>query len=245
MSYANGPRIVTDGLVCCLDAANRKSYPGSGTTLYDLSGNGTNATLANGASFNSSEKGYITFNSSTSDYFSTSPGEVFYEYGTEITACAWFKRNGTISGGAGGGQSTQNVDNWSTDPATNVWLFHGNTSNTIAFYVNANNNGSYYYRSRNSSVLDNNTWYFICGTCSSSLIKLYTNGVQDGGSATGVNSGIIVNNSNSVVQYGKDPRYSTNRYFNGSVGQTLLYNRELSADEILQNFNATKGRFGL
>jgi hypothetical protein len=38
MSYANGPRIVTDGLVCCLDAANRKSYPGSGTTWYDLSG---------------------------------------------------------------------------------------------------------------------------------------------------------------------------------------------------------------
>jgi hypothetical protein len=240
MAYRNGPKIVTDGLVLCLDAAISKSYPGSGTTLYDLSGYGTNATLSNGASFNSSEKGYITFDG-TNDYLSTSPGEVFYEYGTEITACAWFKRNGTITFGSGGGQSTQNVDNG----AYNVWLFHGGNNNTMIFYVRGNNNGSYYWISRSSSVLNDNTWYFICGTCSSSLIKLYTNGVQDGASGNGVNSGIIVNNSNSVVQYGKDPRYSTNRYFNGSVGQTLLYNRELSADEIRQNFNATRGRFGV
>jgi hypothetical protein len=243
MGINYSPKIVTDGLVLCLDAANPLSYPGSGNTVYDLSGYGDNATI-NGASYYSNNKGYFYFDG-VNDYISTTPGEVFYQYDTELTACAWFKRNGTITGGSGGGQSTQNVDNWSTNPATNVWLFHGNNNNTIIFYVNADDNGSYYYRSRTTPVLDDNTWYFICGTCSSSLIKIYVNGTMYGSAATGINNGNIVNNSNSVVQYGKDPRFATNRFFNGSIGPNYLYNRELTPSEILQNYLATKGRFGL
>ena len=45
MSYSNGPRIATDGLVLCLDAGNSKRYSGSGTTWNDLSGNGKNGTI--------------------------------------------------------------------------------------------------------------------------------------------------------------------------------------------------------
>jgi hypothetical protein len=241
MSVSVNPDIVTDGLVLCLDAANPESYPGSGTSVYDLSTYNTNATLNNGAVATSN---IFTFDG-TNDFLTTSPGQAYYQYGTELTACAWFKRNGTIAGGSGGGQSTQDVDNWSTNPATNVWLFHGNTNNTIIFYVNADNNGSYYARSRTTPVLDDNTWYFICGTCSSSLIKIYVNGMMHGSAATGINSGNIVNNSNSVVQYGKDPRYGSNRFFNGSIGANYLYNRELSISEIQKNYKALKGRYGL
>ena len=57
MALAHSPKIVTDGLVLCLDAANPKSYPGSGTTWTDLSGNGNNGTLVNGASYNSVNNG--------------------------------------------------------------------------------------------------------------------------------------------------------------------------------------------
>jgi hypothetical protein len=243
MSYQNGPpKIVTDGLVLMLDPIISKSYPGSGNTIYDLSGRGNNGTIY-GATYWSDGRGSFYFDG-VNDYISTTPGEVFYQYGTELTACAWFKRNGTITGGSGGGQSTQNVDNWSTDPAGNVWLFHGNTNNTISFYVNANNNGSYYYRGVTSPVLDDNTWYFICGSCNTSNLKIYRNGILTG-TTTGINAGIIVNNSNSVVQYGKDPRYATNRFFKGLIGANYLYNRELTATEILHNYNATKYRFGL
>jgi hypothetical protein len=241
MAIYGGPDIITDGLVLCLDAANSKSYSGSGNTVYDLSIRNTNATLNGGATANSS---IFTFDG-VNDFISTSPGEVFYQYTTELTVCAWFKRNGTIAGGSGGGQSTQDVDNWSTNPATNVWLFHGNNNNTITFYVNGNNSGTYYSINRSTPVLNDNIWYFICGTCTSSLIKIYLNGLISGTAANGIINGIIVNNSNSVVQYGKDPRYSTNRFFNGYVGPNYLYNRALSESEILINYNATKGRFGL
>ena len=240
MSYQNGPpKIVTDGLVLMLDPIISKSYPGSGNTLYDLSGRGNNGTI-NGATYWSDGKGSFNFDG-VNDYISTTPGEVFYQYNTELTTCAWFKRNGTITGGSGGGQSTADSDNWSL---SNVWLFHGNPNNTISFYVNAVNNGSYYYRAIDSPILDDRTWYFICGSCNSTNLKLYINGILYA-TTTGITTGNIVNNSNSVVQYGKDPRYATNRFFNGQISANYLYNRELTASEILHNYNATKYRFGL
>jgi hypothetical protein len=240
MGYANGPKIITDNLVLYADPGNLKSYPGSGTSVYDLTTYQSNFSLENGAQINN---GSFIFDG-TNDFTTTTPGQVFYQYTTNLTACAWFRRNGTITGGSGGGQSTQNVDNWSTHPATNVWLFHGNPGNTITFYVNAVNDSSYYSRGISTPVLNDNTWYFICGTCSASSTKIYVNGIQTG-MTTGINVGSIVNNSNSVVQYGKDPRFASDRFFNGSVGVNYLYNRELSSVEILQNYINSKGRFGL
>ena len=61
MAYRNGPKIVTDGLVLCLDAAIGKSYPGSGNTWYDLSGNGNNCTLYNSPSFLNDNIGCLDF----------------------------------------------------------------------------------------------------------------------------------------------------------------------------------------
>ena len=61
MSNNYGPKIVTDGLVLCLDAADQNSYPGSGNTWYDLSGNGNNGTLVNGVGYNSGNLGSLVF----------------------------------------------------------------------------------------------------------------------------------------------------------------------------------------
>ena len=66
-----GKPIVTDGLVLCLDAANPKSYPGSGTTWTDLSGNGNNGTLVNGVGYNSDNGGSLSFDG-VNDYVSKS-----------------------------------------------------------------------------------------------------------------------------------------------------------------------------
>jgi hypothetical protein len=70
MALAHSPSIVTSGLVLCLDAANPKSYPGSGTTWTDLSGNGNNGTLVNGPTYSSVNGGSIVFDGSN-DYIST------------------------------------------------------------------------------------------------------------------------------------------------------------------------------
>ena len=61
MAFIHSPKLVTNGLVLCLDAANKLSYPGSGTTWYDLSGNANNGTLTNGPTFNSANSGSIVF----------------------------------------------------------------------------------------------------------------------------------------------------------------------------------------
>ena len=61
MALSHSPSIVTNGLVLCLDAANSKSYPGSGTTWTDLSGRGNNGTLVNGVGYNSGNLGSLVF----------------------------------------------------------------------------------------------------------------------------------------------------------------------------------------
>jgi len=231
--YANG-KIVTDGLVLCLNAADKNSYPGSGTTWSDTSGNGNSGTLTNGPTFNSGNGGAIVFDG-TNDYSTTVAGQAFYQYTNQITVCWWMKRNGTITNGAGGGQATFGSDNMST----NVWLMHGIDDNTVRFYVN--DSGT--WRNTPSTTLIDNTWYHLAGTINTTNISMYMNGVLIT-TSSGISTG-ITNNSNSIIGWGFDPRFSSGRFFNGSVANCQVYNRTLSASEILQNYNAQKSRFGL
>jgi hypothetical protein len=228
--YAFG-KIVTDGLVLALDAADRNSYPGSGTTWNDLSGNNSNSTLTNGPTFSNNS---IVFDG-VDDYTTTTAGEAFYQYTNQLSVCWWVKRNSDLITGAGCGQSTLSLDSM----LTNVWLMHGNTNNTVTFYVN--DNGT--WKNIASSILDNNTWYFLSGTINTSNIIMYINGALYG-TSTGISTG-IVNNSNSVIASGRDPRVSSGRYLNGSIANIQVYNRTLSSQEILQNYNAQKSRFNL
>ena len=231
--FANG-RIVTDGLVLSLNAADKNSYPGSGTTWFDTSERGNNSSLVNGPTFNSGNGGAIVFDG-TDDYSTTTAGQAFYQYTNQLSVCWWVKRNGTITGGSGGGQSTINVDNMST----NVWLMHGNSNNTVNFYVN--DNGT--WRTTSTSALDNNTWYFLVGTINTTNISVYMNGILTS-TSSGISTG-ITSNSNSIIGWGFDPRYLSGRFFNGSIASAYVYNRTLSASEILQNYNAQKTRFNI
>jgi hypothetical protein len=231
--YAFG-KIVTNGLVLALDAADKNSYPGSGTAWRDMSGNNSNSTLTNSPTFNSANGGSIVFDG-VDDYTTTTAGQAFYQYTNQLSVCWWIKRNGDLLTGAGCGQSTLSLD----DMTSNVWLMHGNTNNTVTFYVN--DNGA--WKNIASSILDNNTWYFLAGTINTSNIIMYINGTLYG-TSTGISTG-IVNNSNSVVVLGRDPRVSSGRYLNGSIANIQVYNRTLSTSEILQNYNAQKSRFNL
>lgn len=229
-----GPNIVRNGLVLNLDAASARSYPGSGTTWTDLSGFRNNGTLTNGPTFSSANGGSVVFDG-TNDYVVTTSGQTYYQYTTQLSVCCWIRRNGILGQGTGVGQATFNADNMST----NVWLMHGETSNIFTFYVN--DNGT--WRSVTSALINDATWYFITGTISTTNIQVYVNGVLSN-SSTGISTGIR-SNSNSVIGLGCDIRYPTSRLFKGNIASTQVYNRALSATEILQNYNATKARFGL
>jgi hypothetical protein len=216
--------VVQNGLISSIDAGNFLSYPTTGTVWKDLSGYEDNFTLTNGPTWNSSNGGFITFDG-TDDYCATAAGAPFYQYTNKLSVSWWMKRNGAITGGAGGGQSTIGVDGMST----NVWLMHGGGT-SMTFYVN--DSGSWV--SLDSGTIPDNTWTHLVATVSNTATKFYVNGVLIN-DTSGVSQ--ITINPNSIIGWGFDPRYLSGRFFNGSIHSAQVYNRELSSDEVYQNYS--------
>ena len=215
MSFNYSPRIITDGLVLYLDAANTRSYPGSGTTWNDLSRSGNNGTLTNGPTFSSANGGSIVFDGSN-DYVNL--GNPTSLNILNFTVCIWCKSS-TFT-------NFQNIIFKGTNIAQYGILF----TSTGDWYVQPNGPST-------SDLVSLNTWNYFVGTYDGSQITAYRNGVQK---IQYVNSQA---NYGTLVTIGADT--VNNRYFNGNIAQTQIYNRALSATEILQNYNATKTRFGL
>lgn len=224
MSFVHSPKIVTDGLVLALDAGNTKSYPGSGTTWFDKSGNARNGTLTNGPTF---ATGSIVFDG-TDDFVSFSS----YPTQTQITCEAWVKVDtsnistpfvaGWVMGVEGNFRIIYNLTGWSWVCATtsNGWYSPGTAID-------------YNYSSSISNI-----WFQVVGTYNSSHNSLYVNGtLQSTGSTISGNvngGGFNISQGVSNVAYQKG---------SGSIYRT--YNKALSASEIQQNFNATRGRYGI
>ena len=229
-----GPPKATGGTISSSNGYTIHKFTSSGTFTPKLR---TNFTLTNGPTFSSSNGGYINFDG-TNDYIITSASSTFYKYENELTVSWWVKLNTTLSR-PGCGQSTLDVDAM----GTNVWLMHGNASNQFTFYVN--DSGT--WRAVDSSVLTVGSWYNVTGTINTTNVSIYVNGSLSA-TAAGITTGIL-NNSNSIITFGIDPRYltliSSYTFFNGSVGAGMVYNRALSSSEILQNYNIQKSRFGL
>jgi hypothetical protein len=218
MTTNRGPKIINDGLVLYLDAANSKSYGGSGNTWFDLSGNGNNGTLQNGVDYNSDNKGSLVFDG-VDDYVLT-PVNID---ANPSSVGAWF--NASSLSGARGIVLTDN-GGWDKGFEINEGVFSiyiGNNLQSTAVSASAN------------------TWYFGLLTYTSSSMSFYINGynIWNGG-APGQTSG-------STIEIGRAnfPNGNGSRFFQGKIAQVSVYNRALSASEILQNYNTTKGRFNL
>lgn len=239
MSYHNGPKIVSEGLVLYLDAANSKSYSGTGTTWTDLSGNSNNATLVNGPTYSSLNGGGIVLDA-IDDFISITPSASLkvdagnftilsvHKIGTAFdTYGQFFYQSGDGSGAA-----------------TNKSIFfQRNGANTINldFY----GNGSSFNFGINSFAA--NTLVFIAVSFNKAALTsvYFRNGVF---SSVQTHTGSPSFTNLSSVQIGK--RYDTTAGFSakdldGTNYITMLYNRDLNNTEILQNYNALRGRFGL
>ena len=225
MGLAHSPSIVTDGLVLCVDAANTKSYPGSGTTWTDVSGKGYDGTLTNGPTFSSNYGGNIVFDGSND--FVTGVHNSELNLRNDVTVECWFRRTGSRS-------------SW-------VRIFgKGNSSNrTYGLWYHVNNNYFLYQRYGPSSInvmptipVVLNTWYHMVGTSSGSNHTLYLNGVNVG---TGSNSSTFHSSSDPY----KVGSFDGSFHHIGDVSNCRIYNRGLSEAEVKQNYNAHKGRFGL
>ena len=216
MSIKYGPDIVKSNLTCLFDSVNVKSYPGSGNTWTDLSGNGNNATKSGGVSYNS---GYMSFDGSGYFYTDTSKvtvNKTAYTKMAFIYVTNFNYSNNIISGG--------------TD-AHAFWLGGGNT-------LKMGHNGSWYL-AQTTTTMSLNQWYFVAGTFNTTDgYKVYHNGVLEGSS----------NNVNTWSTSANDTyigAFSAANNFSGKINNVMVYNRALTDSEIMQNFNALRGRYSL
>lgn len=230
MSIAGGPDIVENGLVLHLDAADSNSYPGSGTVWTDLSGNGNNGTLTNGPTYSSANKGSIVFDG-TNDYVSTNYTS---SLGNNLSFGAWAY---PTSAGQFAGSDIISKGYSSSTPFAS-WGIDFQSNNTFRFFVSDNT----IFNPVVSSVQSLNKWYYIFATYTNKILNAYINGIL---AATITNTNDPLDNSSPVyigVWYND---LVSNNFFTGRIAQTQVYNRALSASEVLQNYNATKGRYGL
>jgi len=220
MGLDHSPLIVTNGLLLYLDAANTRSYSGSGLSVYDLSGSGNTSLLINGPTYSSSNLGYFVLDG-TNDYVNVNSLANILPY-TAYTKIAYFY-----------------VTNFST--SNNI--ISGGFSGQHAFWLQglqklyAGHNGAWSTVTGNTT-LSLNTWYFGAVTYNNTTgWKLYLNGREDGTSADTTTFG----GAQEIVL----GAYVTGNNFTGRISNVQVYNRALSATEIVQNYNATKRRYGL
>jgi hypothetical protein len=239
MGFGRGPNIVTDGLVLCLDAASHKSYPGSGTTWYDLSGNGNNGTLTNGPTFSDNS---LVFDGSN-DYSVSGTLEGSF---TNFSVIVWFyptsitNYENVIDCNYAYNGTTGNIGpRLEIDSGGGLrWIYSQDTTSNSNFY-------SHYSL---GSGLVANKWYHVAITYngSSNSSVSYYNGNSSGNSRGLVGSATGFLGSFTNVNIGRGFSLGgVERYFTGKISNSLIYNRTISSEEVLQNYNATKSRFGL
>ena len=237
------PPIVTNGLVLNLDCGNRLSYPTSGTTWTDLSGNNNNGTLTNGPTFNPNNLGSIVFDGGD-DFVNFNTSSLKFN-DTDVTMNVWFKTNINSN-------TYQDLIVLASSPQNN---FMGILKSRSGI-----NNGSVYAtlsQAGNATPLFSNLSGNILITAgiinysavftkigSTYSIFLYRNGVLDNSTATSLTSYDMTTWSDFFARLGSGgPTYP--EILNGNIYISQIYNRALTSTEILQNYNAYKSRFGL
>jgi len=222
MGIGYGPRVVTDGLVLALDAADVSSYPGSGTTWTDLSGQGNNGTLDNSVTFTSNNGGGFSFDGT--DEIISLPKIITTN---DFTICQFI----SYTSDTGEGWTFEQYNYGAGRLILNTVLIGG--SNKFRFFIGGNAFNS-------STTLVSGQKYFICCVRIGSIGGIYINGNLD---ATGGLNSNSVDNTTSAI--GGSRAFSLDKQFIGDIYTTSVYNRALTASEIQQNFNALRGRFGI
>jgi hypothetical protein len=229
MALFHSPRIVTNGLVLCLDAANTKSYPGTGTTWTDLSSSRNNCTLVNGPTFVSGANAHFVFDG-TNDHvtFSTQPPVGNSNLSSTVEIIAFRDSISTFEILFGGGLENTNQSYY--------YGFNAGASSFITSYY-ANDQGG-------NTPTTNVAWNHYVGTYNNSAGSRYRyfNGTLLSPSQ---DSGVTNTQASTYAIAAFNQGAQLFYYFKGKISVVKIYNRALSAAEVQQNFNATRSRFGI
>ena len=236
MAVGYNPSIVSDGLVFYIDPANTRCYSGSGNTANGLIG-GINGTLVNGVGFTSSNNGSFVFDG-TNDYISVPHSSSISASTTNsFTLSTWFLS--TVNGTS----STLEIVNKRNNTGGPTYVSYGlswrrvSTTDTIFARVGFTDTS---VSDLNSTALNQNVWYSATETFDGTNHKLYINGaLNQSGSISGktiLDDGFPL----TINSY-----TGSSEFLAGKTSIVLYYNRALSQQEILQNFNATRFRYGI
>jgi hypothetical protein len=221
MSVVANPNIVTSGLILCLDAANPKSYPGTGTSWFDVSGNNAIGTLTNGVSYSSNNLGILTFDGVDDRVNVVNTIPPLSNLTIEL-----FLRTSVVDG-------TQNI-------FLDQFFSLRYEINSNKFNIHLGNGSAWAYTTLlSTTTVVANTWYQTAWTWNGSTAVMYVNGVAENSLSSGAASSTTGNIT--LGQHTPDTAYA----WAGSMGSVKIYNTALTSDQVLQNFNATRGRFGI
>jgi hypothetical protein len=219
MGIAYNTSIVLDGLVFALDAANSRCYSGSGITFDGLI-SGTGGTLVNGVGFTSSNNGSFILDG-TNDWINV-PSNPSFAF-DNFTMSAWFKSSD---------KSRYNdiISRYSLGIVT-VLIYSDITTGSFVFDV-----GPSRLRDTSSDIV-NGVWNYVTARRSSGNLEVFINGIR---------SNFTVSTANGFIDADRWRIGTTNAsgdFANCNISQVQFYNRALSAQEIKQNYNATKKRY--
>jgi len=234
MALQHSPSIITDGLVLYLDAANPRSYPGAGTTWTDLSGNGNNGTLVNGVGYNSDNGGSLVFDGSN-DIVNLNEN-IDFDITEPWSFSLWISPNFT-----GQWRHILSKDNGTTNCS---WMFH--SSNIFSWYQSFHNSTAYIWYTSGMTLgntIPTNQFSELTITCSPvdadrTYFIAYLNGSEK---STTTFTWSPINRTQTFNRIGG----VSTRFFLGNLAATKIYNRALTPQEVQQNFNALRNRYGI
>lgn len=242
MAFHYSPKSVTDKLMLALDAGNPNSYPGSGTTWYDLSGNNYHFTLVNSPTFGN-HKNTPGFTFDKVDDYARYLGPVQQDFGSE---CSFQIVVSSIGGAGFGGCSRLMATGASTTSGQDYqyyFCFASCDAYRFGIWYNYNNTGlgGIYPTSPLGTANDDYRVVVYTWSAAANSIKIYVNGVLEttnSFTATVFNYALV-----DRLVIGANNGFGENSYVR--VNSVLMYNKQLSATEVQQNYNALKARFSL
>ena len=239
MGISGGPNIIEDGLVLALDASDKNSYPGSGTTWKNLAGT-TTGSLTNGPTFSSTNGGLIVFDG-VNDYivlpsqndaqlpltgFGSFTGADTNAYSLEM----WIKTSqiaGSVSFEAPGLIARDNGDIY-----CNLTLYNG-----YVYFTRYDN--AWLSNLKSTTMVSNNVWHQIVYVNNTNETgSIYIDGISEVTGPSALSGTNYFSPDNIGLGY-------SGRYYSGSMANIKFYDKSLNATEILQNYNALKSRFNL
>lgn len=253
MAVEYNPSIVTNGLILCLDAANYKSYPGSGTAWTDLSLSRNTLTLINGPTYNSANGGSISFDG-TNDYgeISTRNTNLEFQPTQPFSVFCWFKNVTT------GSSILSNMEDSGSYQGWDIWK---NSAGSITMHLISSWNANAI--KAGIALTFSSSWQYFgftydgsCPTTTNatlSSLDFYVNGALNTSGKQVIDTDGF-NTSSETITYNSNQRFrlasrwlssTPSNISNAEFGVVQIYNRKLNAEEIVQNYNSLKGRYGL